>query len=98
MKALQGLDELDRALAASGERPLLLCKHSFTCGTSAEALDALVAHLNERPTGATYAIVTVQTHREVSKRSHASSAYGTRRRRRCSSAMDEWSGARHTFV
>ena len=66
LKALRGLDELDRALAASGDRPLLLFKHSFTCGVSAEALDALVAHLNEPPTGADYAIVTVQTHREVS--------------------------------
>ena len=66
LKALHGLEELDRALAASGDRPLLLFKHSFTCGVSTEALDALVAHLNEPPTGATYAIVTVQTHREVS--------------------------------
>jgi monothiol bacilliredoxin len=66
LKALHGLDELDRALAASGHRPLLLFKHSFTCGVSAEALDELVAHLNERPTNAAYAMVTVQTHREVS--------------------------------
>ena len=67
MKALHGIDELDRALAASGDRPLLLFKHSFTCGASAEALDELITHLNERPTrDASYAMVTVQTHREVS--------------------------------
>jgi bacillithiol system protein YtxJ len=60
------MDELDRALAASDERPLLLFKHSFTCGISAEALDELVAHLNERRVDASYAMVTVQTHREVS--------------------------------
>jgi len=66
LKALHGLDELDRALAASGDRPLLLFKHSFTCGVSAEALDELVAHLNERPRDASYAMVTVQTHRELS--------------------------------
>jgi bacillithiol system protein YtxJ len=46
-------------------------KHSFTCGTSAEALDELIEHLNEDIVAAggpdtTYAIVTVQTHREVS--------------------------------
>ena len=60
------MDELDRALAATDERPLLLFKHSFTCGISAEALDELVAHLNERRVDASYAMVTVQTHREVS--------------------------------
>jgi bacillithiol system protein YtxJ len=66
LKALGGLDELDRVLAASSDRPLLLFKYSATCGTSAEALDELVAHLNESPADATYAIVTVQTHRDVS--------------------------------
>ena len=60
------MDELDRALASSDERPLLLFKHSFTCGISAEALDELVAHLNTRQIDASYAMVTVQTHREVS--------------------------------
>ena len=67
LKALAGLDELDRLLAASSDRPLLLFKHSHTCGTSAEALDELVSHLNDHPaTDASYAMVTVQTHREVS--------------------------------
>ncbi len=66
LTALQGLDELDRALAASDERPLLIFKHSYTCGVSAEALDELVSHLNGKPTAASYAMVTVQTHREVS--------------------------------
>ena len=60
------MDELDRALAASDERPLLLFKHSFTCGISAEALDELVAHLNDCRLDASYAMVTVQTHRDVS--------------------------------
>ena len=64
--ALLGMDELDRALAASDERPLLLFKHSFTCGVSAEALDELVAHLHEGRADATYAMITVQTHRDVS--------------------------------
>ena len=66
LKALSGIDDLDRALAATDERPLLLFKHSFTCGVSAEALDELVSHLNEREPDASYAMVTVQTHREVS--------------------------------
>ena len=61
-----GIEEFDRLLAASSERPLLLFKYSATCGTSAQALDELFAHLNEHPADATYAIVTVQTHRAVS--------------------------------
>lgn len=63
---LEALDDLDRLLAATEERPLLLFKHSYTCGVSAEALDELVAHLNDRPAEAKYALVTVQTHREIS--------------------------------
>ncbi len=66
LTALRELEELDRMLAASSERPLLLFKYSSTCGTSAEALDELVAHLNESPADVTYAMVTVQTHRDVS--------------------------------
>jgi bacillithiol system protein YtxJ len=50
---------------------LLVFKHSFSCGTSAEALDELVEHLNDDLVSSggpdtRYAIVTVQTHREVS--------------------------------
>ena len=66
LTALNGIEELDRVLAASGERPLLLFKHSYTCGVSAEALDELVSHLNEKPADVHYAMVTVQTHRDVS--------------------------------
>jgi len=43
---LQRMEDLDTLLAASGDRPLLLFKHSDTCGTSAEALDELIDHLN----------------------------------------------------
>ena len=63
---LEELGELDRLLAASDTRPLLLFKHSYTCGISAEALDELVAHLSERAGNVQYAMVTVQTHRDVS--------------------------------
>lgn len=66
LKTLERLEELDRLIAASETRPLLLFKHSYTCGTSAEALDELVAHLNDKPADVDYAMVTVQTHRDVS--------------------------------
>ena len=44
---LQRLEELDVLLEESNDRPLLLFKHSLSCGTSYEALDELIDHLNE---------------------------------------------------
>lgn len=68
LTVLTQVDELDRALAESDRRPLLLFEHSRTCGTSAQALDELIEHLDHRPedAAAAYAMVTVQTHRDVS--------------------------------
>jgi bacillithiol system protein YtxJ len=63
---LQRMEDLDTLLATSSDRPLLLFKHSAACGTSAEALDALIDHLDQDLLEARYAIVTVQTHRELS--------------------------------
>ncbi|HEX6314184.1 MAG TPA: bacillithiol system redox-active protein YtxJ [Gemmatimonadaceae bacterium] len=68
---LHTLEALDRLLADSHARPLLLFKHSYTCGISAEALDELVDHLNADVLAAgmpepQYAMVTVQTDREIS--------------------------------
>lgn len=68
---LQHIEQLDRLLSESHTRPLLLFKHSFSCGISAEALDELIDHLNADIVAAGvpdphYAIVTVQTHRDVS--------------------------------
>ena len=63
---LDNVDALDSIIAASEERLVLLFKHSVTCGTSAQAHDELVAHLSEDPHTTQYAIVTVQTHRDVS--------------------------------
>ena len=60
------IDELERMLTESRIRPLLLFKHSYTCGISAEALDEVRAHIEEQASGARYAMVTVQTHRDVS--------------------------------
>src|SRR5918999_2234422 len=66
LAALRGIDELERALIDSHERPVLLFKHSFTCGISAEALDELRSHIDDSPSAAVnYAMVTVQTHRDI---------------------------------
>ena len=63
---ISGIDELERMLLESRTRPLLLFKHSYTCGVSAEALDEVYAHIEEQAGGVRYAMVTVQTHRDVS--------------------------------
>ena len=42
---LSDLDMLEAAIAESAERPVLLFKHSRTCGISCAALDELHAHV-----------------------------------------------------
>jgi bacillithiol system protein YtxJ len=68
LTTLRGVHELEEALSLSHVRPLLLFKHSHTCGISAEALDELQAHIDEQPPAVpvAYAMVTVQTHRDLS--------------------------------
>ena len=66
LTSLDHLEQLDQLLTESQDRPLLLFKHSYSCGVSLEALDEIVDHLNQESLDARYAIVTVQTHREVS--------------------------------
>jgi bacillithiol system protein YtxJ len=64
---LSDVAELDSAIAESHERPVLLFKHSRTCGISCEALDELRAHLDTAPTSAAYRMVTVQSHRGIAE-------------------------------
>ena len=65
---LSDLDMLEAAIAESLERPVLLFKHSRTCGISCEAFDELQAHLAEQAgkPAASYKMITVQSHRRVS--------------------------------
>ena len=63
---LSHLDDLDAAIAESRERPVLLFKHSRTCGVSCEALDQLQVHVERSATRAAYKLITVQSHRRVS--------------------------------
>ena len=63
---LSDLDMFEAAIAESLERPVVLFKHSRTCGISCEALDELHAHLQDGSTDAAYKMITVQSHRRVS--------------------------------
>lgn len=59
---------IDRLLAESFERPVVILKHSRSCGTSAQAFDELLDHLSHpHAVDAQYAVITVQTHRDVSQ-------------------------------
>ena len=63
---LSDVAELESAITESRERPVLLFKHSRTCGISCEALDELHAHIEGAAAVAAYKLITVQSHRRVS--------------------------------
>lgn len=65
-KHLSDIDELEAAIAESRERPVLLFKHSRTCGISCEALAELRAHVERGDLRAAYKLITVQSHRRLS--------------------------------
>jgi bacillithiol system protein YtxJ len=63
---LSDLDMLEAAIAESLQRPVLLFKHSRTCGISCEALDQLHSHLDRAAGDLACKMITVQSHRRVS--------------------------------
>ena len=63
---LSDVAALDVAITESRERPVLLFKHSRTCGISCEALDELHLHIDGANGSASYKLITVQSHRHVS--------------------------------
>jgi bacillithiol system protein YtxJ len=73
---LSDVDELEAAIAESRERPVLVFKHSRTCGISAEALDELRTHVERAEPGASYKVITVQSHRRLSD--EATARFGIR--------------------
>jgi bacillithiol system protein YtxJ len=63
---LENIVELERALAESSERPVLLFKHSLTCPISARAYREFQAYLEKANPQASYNLITVQKARPVS--------------------------------
>ncbi|MEW6322597.1 MAG: bacillithiol system redox-active protein YtxJ [Acidobacteriota bacterium] len=59
-------DDLDEAVQASADQPVMIIKHSRTCGTSAQALDTLGEWLDAERPGLRCYLVTVQADREAS--------------------------------
>lgn len=76
LQPLIHIDEIEAAIAESQERPVLLFKHSRTCGISCEALDELHAHVEDASLRAAYKLITVQSHRRVSE--EAAARFGIR--------------------
>ena len=73
---LSNVGELDAAIAESLERPVLVFKHSRTCGVSCEAMDELRTHVERAEPGVSYKVITVQSHRGVSD--EATARFGIR--------------------
>ncbi len=71
LQPLSHIDELDAAIAESSERPVLLFKHSRTCGISCEALDELHAHVQDAQAPVAYKLITVQSHRQLANEAAA---------------------------
>jgi bacillithiol system protein YtxJ len=68
LRALTSLDEFDRAVTASWSAPVLLFKHSATCGTSALAKEEIDAWLAAHPhPGALVYIVDVLQNRALAR-------------------------------
>ena len=66
VKPLSDTAALEAAIAESRERPVVIFKHSRSCGVSCEAFDELHTHIADAPVEASYNLITVQHHRQVS--------------------------------
>ena len=65
MRALQSVDDLDEAVSHSFDRPIVLFKHSATCGTSAMAFEEM-EELKALEPAAEVFVVTIPFGRSVS--------------------------------
>jgi bacillithiol system protein YtxJ len=65
-RLLTAVEDLDSVVEASFTRPVLLFKHSLTCGTSAWAHEELEALLEGPPVSADVSVVHIQTSRALS--------------------------------
>ncbi len=63
---LNSINDLDAVLQRSMDVPVLIFKHSATCGTSNFAFEEFESYLNAQPGGIDTAMVIVQSARPVS--------------------------------
>lgn len=65
-RVLSTIAELDSALAQSSLRPMVIFKHSPTCGISAQAFESIAEFLGNQAEDADWFVVPVHASREVS--------------------------------
>lgn len=70
------VDDLDRFLSGAGDDPILIYKHSVSCGTSGMAFEEIQDLMAGPPIGATVAVIIVQAARDVSN--EVASRFGIR--------------------
>ena len=63
---LKTVEDLDRLVEASATHPVVLYKHSLTCGTSAMAFEEIRDLVAGPPVGASIGVVMVQPSRALS--------------------------------
>ena len=66
LRTLSTVDELESALVHSSERPLVIFKHSPTCGISAQAFESISEWLAGPMLSIDFVVVPVQASRAVS--------------------------------
>lgn len=64
--SIRDLAHLESLVAGSFDRPLVIFKHSLSCGTSHQAYDEIQDHLAAGAHDATYVMLTVQAQRDLS--------------------------------
>lgn len=65
-RTLSTTDELDRALERSSQQPIVIFKHSPTCGISAQAFESISEWLARSSPAADFFVLTVQASRALS--------------------------------
>ena len=66
LKELHTIEELDQALSASANQPVLLFKHSLSCPISSKAFAEFESYLQKADPRISYNLITVQTAQNVS--------------------------------
>ena len=66
LRELHTIEELDQALSASADQPVLLFKHSLSCPVSTWAFSEFNSYLERADPTVSYNLITVQTARKVS--------------------------------
>lgn len=68
LRPMTSLADIERAVAESDHHPVLIFKHSATCGISAYAYEEIEAWLGQRPSERiTVALVDVHANRDVAR-------------------------------